>query len=70
MEAGLIQALVGSGPLGLLILYLMQLRKQDRENLTEERVRRDALERDRIATDRELAAALSALSVRIDGLNK
>lgn len=70
MEAGLVSALVGSGPLGILILYLMYLQKQDRETRAEERSRRDAVDEKRIEADKALAAALTGLTIKIDDLGK
>ncbi len=70
MEAGLVSALVGSGPLGLIILYMVWQQKAERDRLAGERARRDAIEKDRIETDKSLASALTALTIKIEDLGK
>jgi hypothetical protein len=70
MEAGLVSALVGSGPLGIIILYMMYLQKSDRDTRKEERARRDEIDKDRIATDKQLVATLTTLAAKIDDLAK
>lgn len=70
MEAGLVSTLVGSGPLGLIILYMMYLQKADRETRNEERARRDEIDKDRIATDKALVATLTTLAAKVDELSR
>jgi hypothetical protein len=70
MEAEIVTTLVGSGPLGLVILYMMFLQKQDRDTRKEERARRDEIDKDRIETDKALVATLTMLTAKIDELGK
>lgn len=70
MEAEVATALLGSGPLGLVILYMMYLQKLDRETRKEERARRDEIDKDRIATDKQLVGTLTMLTAKIDELGK
>lgn len=70
MEAGIAQALIGSGPLGIIILYMMLLQKGDRDTRKEERARRDVIDKDRIETDKALVATLTTLAGKIDGLGR
>lgn len=68
--SGVAQALVGSGPLGILILWLMYQQKTDREARTVERARRDEIDKDRIDTDKGLVVALTTLTNKIEELGK
>jgi hypothetical protein len=70
MPAELATVLAGSGPLGLIILYMMYLQKSDRDTRKEERARRDTIDKDRIDTDKALVATLTALTGKIDGLGQ
>lgn len=67
METALIQALLGSGPIGLACYILLQQRNQDRQEREAERTARAELDRDRLATDKKIAAALMALALKITG---
>jgi hypothetical protein len=67
MEAGLIEALIGSGPLGLLIVYLIIERKQDRADKKEASQERLAHDERRLQADLKLATALTALCMKITG---
>lgn len=70
MPPEVLTTLVGSGPLGIIIAYMMYLQKQDREARREERARRDAIDKDRIDTDKQLAVTLNVLALKIDDLGK
>lgn len=59
MEAGIASALIGSGPLGIIILYMMFLQKSDRDTRKIERERRDLIDKDRIETDKSLVGVLT-----------
>lgn len=67
---GVVQALIGSGPLGIIILYMMFLQKTDRDTRKEERIRRDEIDKDRIATDKAMVATLTTLAGKIEELGK
>ena len=67
MDATLIQALVGSGPLGLIIAWMMWERRQDKADRKElEQKRLDHDER-RLAADLRMIAALTALTLKVTG---
>lgn len=70
MPVEIVTALAGSGPLGLIIWYLMSQQKAERDRLAGERSRRDEIDKDRIATDKALASALTALTIKIEDLGK
>jgi len=60
METTLIQSLLASGPLGVVAWILLQQLKTDRSE-------RLQYEKDRLETDKKLASALTALSMKITG---
>jgi hypothetical protein len=60
MEASIISEIItGFGPTGAFVGYLIW-----------QQMRRDAIDRDRIEADRELATALATLKTVIDGIRK
>ncbi len=67
MEAGMIQALVGSGPLGLLILYLIMERKADKVDRKEQEQKRLDFDERRLSGDLKMTAAITALAMKITG---
>jgi hypothetical protein len=67
MEAGLVQALVGSGPLGLLILYLILERKSDKAERRELDAKRLDFDERRLTGDLRMTAAITALAMKITG---
>jgi hypothetical protein len=67
MEPVIAQALVGSGPLGLLILYLMFERKFDKADRKEQDQKRMEADDRRTTADLKMAAAITALAIRITG---
>lgn len=70
INAEAVSALLGSGPLGLIIVYMVYLQKLDRDTRKEERARRDEIDKDRIETDKALVGTLTTLASKIDGLGK
>lgn len=67
MEAGVIQALVGSGPLGILIVYLILERRSDKNDRKELDQKRLDFDERRLAGDLKMTAAITALAMRITG---
>lgn len=67
MEAGFFEALIGSGPLGLLILYLILERKTDRADKKETEQKRLDHDERRLQADLKMTAALVALTMKITG---
>lgn len=67
MDAGIAQALVGSGPLGLLIAYLIIERKADKADRKEQEALRLAQDERRVQADLKMAAAITALAMKITG---
>ncbi|HEX8400531.1 MAG TPA: hypothetical protein VF628_02380 [Allosphingosinicella sp.] len=67
MEAGIVQALIGSGPLGLLILYLLNERKADKSDRKEAEQKRLDYDERRLAADLKMTSAIVALTFRITG---
>lgn len=61
------QAFVSNGPLGLIILYLIYSRRQDKEDAKSEREDRARYDDRRLEADLKLAAGLTALAMRITG---
>ncbi|NLS28148.1 hypothetical protein S2M10_31570 [Sphingomonas sp. S2M10] len=60
MDPSIISALVGSGPLGVVCLFLLQQRK-------EERAERLQYDKDRLETDKSMARAIMALAMKVTG---
>lgn len=60
MDATLISALLGSGPVGIVCWILLQQLKSDRAD-------RLQYDKDRLETDKQLAGALMALALKITG---
>ncbi|MEG3182133.1 hypothetical protein [Sphingomonas sp. LT1P40] len=67
MEATFVQALIGSGPIGIFALYFYLQTKADREALRAERADRLIYDRERLETDKKVAAALTVLVFKITG---
>ncbi|MCA1199130.1 hypothetical protein K9B35_14225 [Sphingomonas sp. R647] len=67
MEQGLVQALIGSGPIGIFALYFYLQTKADRDALRQERADRLIFDKDRLETDKKIAAALTVLAFKITG---
>lgn len=67
MEAGVIQALVGSGPLGILVIYLVLERKADRADRKETERQRLEFDQRRLEADLKMSAAITALAMKILG---
>lgn len=70
MEGEIFSSLVSSGPLGLVIAYLMYREKVERDLRTVERARRDKLDEDRLTTDKAMVGAMTTLAVKLDELAK
>jgi hypothetical protein len=67
METAFVQALIGSGPIGLACWILLQQRKEDRAERAQERAERLELDKERLASERKLAAAITILALKITG---
>lgn len=67
METAIAQALLSLGPGGVVCWLLLQQRNQDRQERQAERLERAELDKDRLATDKKIAAALMALALKITG---
>jgi hypothetical protein len=67
MEAGLIQALLGSGPLGAFLIYLILERRSDRADRKEQDKTRLDFDERRLAGDLKMTAAITALAMKITG---
>lgn len=59
--------MVGSGPLGLLIAYLILERRADRADRKESEAARLSFDERRLAADLRTAGALTALALKITG---
>lgn len=64
---GIAQAFISNGPLGLIILYLIYSRRQDKEDGKGEREERLRHDERRLEADLKMAAAITALAMRITG---
>lgn len=60
MDPTLLNAILGSGPMGIIVWILLQQRK-------EERSERLAYDKERLETDKRLAIALTSLAIKITG---
>lgn len=65
MDAATVQALIGAPPLLALIAYLVNERKVDRADRKAEIERRDAIDKDRIETDKALVAVLAEIKTKV-----
>jgi hypothetical protein len=67
MEAPLVNALIGSGPAGIVALFFYFQMKADRDATRADRAERLQYDKDRLETDKKLTAALTALVMKITG---
>jgi hypothetical protein len=66
-EVNFLQALMGSGPVGVFLCYLAYERRQDKADRKEAEALRLAHDERRLSCDLKIAAALAALALRITG---
>lgn len=62
-----VQGFISNGPLGLIILYLIWSRKQDKDDAKSDRQERGRYDERRLEADLKMAAAITALAMRITG---
>lgn len=67
MDPGVVSALIGSGPMGLLALVMWIWRKEERADRKTEADRRAAYDERRLDADIKMATALTSLAMKITG---
>ncbi|MDC7808781.1 hypothetical protein [Sphingomonas koreensis] len=63
----IVAALLNSGPIGIAAAILLWKDGRDRQQMRDERAERLAFDKERLAADKKLASALTALALRITG---
>lgn len=70
MDPSFVSGLVGAGPLGIIVLYLIMERRQDKTDRKEVDEKRLVYDQNRLDADKELAGALASLTEVIRGQAK
>lgn len=65
VDPTILQTLISAPPLFGLIFYLMNERKSDKADRKAEIERRDAIDKDRIETDKALVAVLTEIKTKV-----
>jgi hypothetical protein len=66
-QVNVLQALIGSGPIGVFLAYLAWERRQDKTDRKEVEERRLTHDERRLEADLRMTAALTALAMKITG---